>query len=598
VIFPRAAGWVLGIMDSKSAKAELTAPIWRMSHLFLGVAAFSFVVNLLMLTGSLYMLQVYDRVLASHSLPTLVVISMLAGAMFVAMGFFEHLRARVLARVGARYQDVLDARAFDAGLSRAMVPTERARPMTALRDLDAIQKMLAGPAPLALFDAPWTPMFILFLYYLHPWMGWMGVASVLVLAVLALANELASRGLHEKATAEQGAADAAAQSIRRDAETVGALGMRGSMVARWRARRQTATDARMRSADLSGGFSSTSKTLRFFLQSAMLGLGAYLVVKGEVTGGVMIASSILMGRALAPVEQAIAQWSVFQRAREAWSSLNELFASSPPRPERVPLPPLGGGVSARELVVGAPGARAPTVTGITFDVAPGQAMGVIGPSGAGKSTLARVLVGIWPEVSGTLRFGGATLNQWDPDDLGRQVGYMSQEAALFDGTVFENVTRFAPAPDHDAAIDAIGRAGALELILGLPDGLNTPVGVGGAQLSGGQRQRIALARAFYGDPHVYVFDEPNANLDSHGEQALLGAIDDLKKRGKVVVVIAHRPSAIMLCDTLLMIQGGRQVDFGTRDEVLRRTVQTFPRAVPQPAPQAAPEPAVAIGGSK
>ena len=319
----------------------------------------------------------------------------------------------------------------------------------------------------------------------------------------------------------------------------------------------------------------------------MLGLGAYLVVKGEVTGGVMIASSILMGRALAPVEQAIAQWSVFQRAREAWSSLNELLASSPPRPERVPLPPISGGVSARELTVAAPGAKAPTVSSLTFEVAPGQALGVIGPSGAGKSTLARVLVGIWPETSGALRFGGATLNQWDPDDLGRQVGYMSQEAVLFDGTVFENVTRFVPNPDHEAALDAINRAGALELVLSLPDGLNTPVGIGGAQLSGGQRQRIALARAFYGDPHVYVFDEPNANLDSHGEQALLGAIDDLKKRGKVVIVIAHRPSAIMLCDTLLMIQNGRQIDFGARDDVLRRTVQSYPRAVPQAAPAAA-----------
>ena len=590
-------------MERKSARAELTAPIWRMSHLFLGVAAFSFVVNLLMLTGSLYMLQVYDRVLASHSLPTLAVISILATAMYIAMGVFEHLRARVLARVGARYQDVLDARAFDAGLSRALIPSERARPMTALRDLDAIQRILAGPAPLALFDAPWTPIFLLFLFYLHPWMGYMGIASVLVLACLALANELATHGLSETANAEQGAADAAAQSIRRDAETVGALGMRGSMVDRWRQRRQAATDARMRSADRLGGFSSTSKTLRFFLQSAMLALGAYLVVQGQVTGGVMIASSILMGRALAPVEQAIAQWGAFQRAREAWSSLNTLLAASPPRPERVPLPPLGGSVAARELVVGAPGARAPMVTGLTFDVAPGQALGVIGPSGAGKSTLARVLVGIWPEVSGTLRFGGATLNQWEPDELGRQVGYMSQEAALFDGTVFENVTRFAARPNTESAMEALGRAGAMELVLGLPDGLNTPVGVGGAQLSGGQRQRIALARAFYGDPHVYVFDEPNANLDSHGEQALLGAIDDLKKRGKVVIVIAHRPSAIMLCDTLLMIQGGKQVDFGARDDVLRRTVQNYPRAVPpaaQPQPEGQPalHPVAVAGGEK
>jgi ATP-binding cassette subfamily C protein len=564
-----------------TSKAELRRPIWRMSHLFLAVAGFSFVVNILMLTGPVFMLQVYDRVLASGSLPTLGAISALAAGLFLAMGLFEHLRARVLARVGMRYQDTLDARAFDAGLSRATIPSERGRPQTALRDLEAIQRTLSGPAPLALFDAPWTPLFLLVIYLFHPWMGYLAFASALVLLALTIANEAVSRAPHEAASNEQAGADAVAQSMRRDAETVSALGMRGPMIARWRERRRRAMRAQLAASDRTGGFSAASKTLRFFLQSAMLALGALLVVRGEISAGVMIAASIMMGRALAPVEQAIAQWSVFQKAREAWSSLGALLASSPPRPERVALPALGGGLVAKGLVVAAPGAKAPTVVELDFEVAPGQAMGVIGPSGSGKSTLARALVGIWPAAGGDLRLGGATLDQWDVDVLGRQIGYMAQDAALFDGTIFENVSRFALDPDPETVLAAVRRAGALEAILGLPDGFNTQVGVGGAQLSGGQRQRVALARALYGDPHVYVFDEPNANLDSQGEQALLGAIADLKARGKVVVVIAHRPSAIMLCDTLVMIQGGRQRAFGEREAVLKGTTRDFPRVVAQ-----------------
>jgi ATP-binding cassette subfamily C protein len=574
--------------STTTTTSELRRPIWRMSHLFLAVALFSAVVNILMLTGPLYMLQVYDRVLASGSLPTLGALSALAAGLFLAMGLFEHIRARVLARVGMRYQDTLDARVFHAGLSRATNPSERARPMTALRDLEAIQRSLSGPAPLALFDAPWTPLFLLVLYLFHPWMGHLALASALLLLVLTVLNEIASRGAHEAASKEQAAADAIAQSMRRDAETVAALGMRGPMLARWRDRRGAAMQAQLASSDRTGGFAALSKTLRFFLQSAMLGLGALLVLRGEITAGVMIAASIMMGRALAPVEQAIGQWTVFQKGREAWHSLGELLSQTPEPAARAPLPPANGALVARDLSVAPPGARTPTVTDLAFRVAPGEAMGIIGPSGSGKSTLARVLVGIWPASGGDLRLGGATLDQWDADVLGRQVGYMAQDAALFDGSVFDNICRFTKDPAPEAVMEAVRRAGALEMILGLPDGFNTQVGVGGAQLSGGQRQRVALARALYGDPHLYVFDEPNANLDSQGEQALLAAIAQLKKRGKVVIVIAHRPSAIQLCDTLVMIQSGRQRSFGEREAVLRGTTRDFPRVVAQGGAPAAP----------
>ncbi len=563
-----------------TATKELRAPMKGMRHLFMMAGLFSLVVNLLMLTGPLFMLQVYDRVLASGSVSTLVALSVLATVLFISMGLLDHLRSRILARVGARYQESLDARVFDAGLSRATLPMERSRPLTALRDLEAIQRLLAGPAPLAFFDAPWTPIYLAIIYLFHPYMGYLAFAAIILMVILTIANEASSRTAHEEASKEQASADAILQSVRRDAETAAALGMRQTLIDRWQQIRQRATGSRMRASDRSGGFSATSKTMRFYLQSAMLGLGAYLVLQGEITAGVMIAASIVMGRTLAPVEQAIGQWSTVQRAREAWGSLKEVLMASPPRPARVALPALSGAVVAKDLQVAPPGSQRPTVEGLDFDVQPGQALGIIGPSGAGKSTLARVLAGIWPEHAGSLRLGGATVNQWEPDDLGRQIGYVGQESALFDGTVFENVSRFVPEPDSEAVIAAVRQAGALEMIMNLPDGFNTPVGTGGSMLSGGQRQRIALARALYGDPHLYIFDEPNANLDAQGEQALTGAIADLKKRGKIVIIVAHRPAAIMLCDKLVMIQNGRQRMFGNRDEVLRHTVQGFPRAVP------------------
>ena len=575
----------------RAGRAELRDALRSAKYLFVAVAIFSFFVNLLMLTGPLFMLQVYDRVLSSRSMPTLVTLFLLVAGLFLAMGLLDYIRARVLARAGARFQSLLDTRVFVATLHRSISPTDRARPAMGLRDLESIQRVLSGPAPFAFFDAPWVPIYIGAIFLFHPWLGYLSVAGALVLVVLTLLNEMVSREPQKKAVEAQALAETFEQSARREAETVRGLGMRDAATTKWRERRDAALHAQMLASDRTGGFAAASKTLRFFLQSAMLALGAALVIYGEVTPGVMIAASILLGRALAPIEQAIGQWSSLQRAAQGWRQLTELLARTPAPPQRLPLPKPQGRMVARSLSAAPPGERTPIVRNLSFMVSPGEALGVIGPSGAGKSTLARVVSGIWPPMAGELRLDGATLDQWDSDALGRSIGYLPQDVALLDGSVAENIARLNPNADPRAVIDAAQRAGAHEIVLGLPKGYDTPIGIGGAQVSGGQRQRIALARALYGDPALVVLDEPNANLDSEGEQALLNAIKDLKDRGRSVVIIAHRPSAIAACDKILMLDQGQQRAFGPKDEVLKQTTRNYPQLVRGKEPNREGEPA-------
>lgn len=576
----------------RAGRAELRSALRSSRLLFISVAVFSFFVNLLMLTGPLFMLQVYDRVLASRSETTLILMFGLVAGLFFAMGVLDYVRARVLARAGARFQSLLDARVFKATLARSIAPTERSRPAMGLRDLEAIQRVLSGPAPFAFFDAPWTPLFIGAIFLFHPWLGWLAVVGALVLVVLTAMNEAVSREPQKKATEAQALAETFEQSARREAETLRGLGMRDAATRRWRERRDKALAAQIEASDRTGGFAASSKTLRFFLQSAMLALGAALVIQEEITPGVMIAASILLGRALAPVEQAIGQWPAMQRAQQGWGSLVELLAKSPAPKERLPLPAPKGRMVARGLAAAAPGERTPMLRNLSFIVSPGEALGVIGPSGAGKSTLARIVAGVWAPLAGELRLDGATLDQWDADALGRSIGYLPQDVALIDGSVAENIARLQPDADPNAIIAAAKRAGAHDIILGLPQGYDTPIGIGGAQLSGGQRQRIALARALYGDPALVILDEPNANLDAEGEQALLAAVKDLKDRGKSVIIIAHRPSAIAACDKILMLDQGQQRAFGPKDEVLQQTTRNYSQLVRgkdgAPAP-AAPE---------
>ncbi|MEO1329094.1 MAG: type I secretion system permease/ATPase [Pseudomonadota bacterium] len=565
-------------------RAELTNAMRSGRGLFIGVAVFSFFVNLLMLTGPLFMLQVYDRVLSSRSFPTLVVLFLLVAGLFLCMGLLDFVRARVLARAGAKFQSLLDVRVFVASMTQSLAPKDRSRPSMGLRDLESIQRVLSGPAPFAIFDAPWTPIYLAAIFLFHPWLGYLALAGGLILFILTLMNEWSSKEPQRKAIEAQAMAETFEQATRREAETIRGLGMRDAATARWRQRRDAALEAQILASDRSGRFTAASKTLRFFLQSAMLALGAWLVIRGEITPGVMIAASILMGRALAPVEQAIGQWGALQRAAQGWRSLSELLSTTPPPAKVMSLPKPKGALAARNLAIGSPGDDRPILRGVTFALNPGEAMGVIGPSGAGKSTLARALVGIWRPMMGEIRIDGATPDQYDSDVLGRAVGYLPQDVALLDATVAENIARLDLEPNAQAVIDAAKRAGAHDMILGLPMGYDTPIGVGGAQLSGGQRQRVALARALYGDPSVVIMDEPNANLDSPGEQALLQAIAELRSRGKTVVIVAHRPSAIASCDKVMMLENGQMRAFGPKDEVLRQTTRNYPQLVKNGAP--------------
>jgi ATP-binding cassette subfamily C protein len=568
---------------SEFGRPELSHALSASRSLFVGVGVFSFFVNVLMLTSPLFMLQVYDRVLASRSEATLLTLFLLMTALFAIMGVLDFARTRVLARAGARFQALLDRRVFDAVLRRAVAPDERGAPSSGVRDLESIQRALSGPAPFAFFDMPWAPIFLLAIFLFHWSLGLLAIAGGLVLLVVTILNERKSRMPAAAATDASARSEGFAEVLRREGETIQGLGMRVAALDRWGALRDNTLDAQIAASDATGGYSVASKTLRFYLQSAMLALGALLAIKGLISPGAMIAGSILMGRALAPVEQAIAQWSVMQRAFKGWKSLADLLEKTPPAPPRTQLPPPRGVLEADGVTAGAPGARTPTLRNVSFRVEPGQALGVIGPSAAGKSSLARVLVGIWRAASGVVRLDGAALDQYSDDELGRRIGFLPQEVALFDATVAENIARLAPDHDDAEVVIAAKRAGAHEMILRLPQGYDTPIGPSGARLSGGQRQRVALARALYGDPAVVVMDEPNANLDAQGEQALVLAIKDLRERGRTTIIMAHRPSAIAACDILLVLDHGAVRAFGPKEAVLRETTANYPQLVKTPA---------------
>ncbi|MEM9144976.1 MAG: type I secretion system permease/ATPase [Pseudomonadota bacterium] len=546
---------------------------------FTNVAIFSVFVNLLMLTGPLFMLQTYDRVLTSRSVETLVALLLLVTALFLLFGMLDFARGRVLARAGARFQSMMDSRVFTAIMKKSVSPAERAKPNTGARDLESIRTLLSSPAPFALFDVPWTPLFLGVIFLFHPLMGWVAVGGGAILIILTIINQYRSREPNAESQVASFEAENLGESMRQNAEVVQGLGMHQAGMGRWQRLRQTALEKQLIASDRTSSYTSSSKALRFYLQSVMLAVGAYLVLQQQLSPGMMIAGSILMGRALAPIEQAIGQWAQAQRAYRGWKSLAEMLETIPIERPKTELPAPKGYLDVQKVAVLAPGEEVPALRGISFKVEPGQALGVIGPSGAGKSTLAKVLVGVWQPAAGKVRLDGAALDQWPTQELGRHVGYLSQDIGLFSGTVAENIARLSPKPDDNMVVESAKRAGAHELLLSLPQGYNTQIGYAGGRLSGGQRQRVALARALYGDPPLLVLDEPNANLDAQGEQALVDAIREAKSRGKTVVVMAHRPSAIAACDLLLMIDKGLQVDFGPRDEVLKKRTRNYPQLV-------------------
>lgn len=555
----------LGGAELRAARGESRGFYWI-------VALFSLFANLLMLTGPMYMLQVYDRVLGSKSQETLVALSLLVVFLYSIMGILDFTRGRIMARVGARFQSALDRRVFDAVIRKSAVAPDL-KTQSGLNDLEAIQRFITSPVLLAFFDLPWTPIFLAGIFIFHPMLGWMAIGGAVLLILITLLNQfLSRRPQHEAGIAGQ-EANMLSSQVREEAEMVQAMGMRDAAFSRWEKSRNTALISQIKATDVGGGFSSLTKTLRLFLQSAMLGLGAYLVLQNEMTPGAMIAGSILLGRALAPVEMMLNQWALVQRAGKGWENLSELLGTVPVEPPRTPLPQPKARLIAQSLTVVPPGEKVAALRGLAFELHPGQALGVIGASGAGKSTLARAVTGVWRPAGGSLRLDAAALEHYDPAILGQHIGYLPQRIQLFDGTIAENIARLANAPDAEKVIQAAKSAAAHEMILELPNGYDTRVSAVQSRLSGGQMQRIGLARAMYGDPVIVVLDEPNSNLDNIGSEALNVAIRGIKARNGAVMIMAHRPAAIQECDMLMVLDKGAVTAFGPRDEVLRNSVK-------------------------
>jgi ATP-binding cassette subfamily C protein len=536
------------------------------------VFLFSIFVNLLMLTGPLFMVQVYDRVLTSRSEETLVALFLLVSVLFGLMAVLDWARGRVLARFGARFQSVLEDRIFDAVLDHAISPTKRPKPASGLRDLATIRSLFTSPVALAVFDIPWTPVFIAAIFVFHPWLGWMAMFGSATMIVIALLNNRMTSACVSDAQTHELCAQALAEQARRSADYVNAQGVGASIRMRWHACRDVALDLSIRSSDWAGLFMAVGKSYALFLQAAMLALGAYLVLQNELSAGAMIASSVLLRRAVAPVQQALAQWPMVQQAQGAWATLGNLLETSPVRARCHALPRPEANISFAGVSVADPKARTTLLDGITFSLVPGQAIGIIGKSGSGKTTLARTLLGLTRITTGEVRFGGVRLDQYDPDILGSYIGYLPQTVTLFSGTIAENIARLSPNPDAELVVRAAKCANAHEMILSLPDGYNTRLHGDDCRLSGGQRQRIALARAVYGSPVLLLLDEPNSALDHDGSVALNTAIRSFKAANCAVIIMTHRPSAISECDRLMVLESGCIKTEGARDTVLKSMI--------------------------
>jgi ATP-binding cassette subfamily C protein len=556
--------------DGRRELRSARSSAWK---LYTGVGIFSFAVNLLMLTGPLFMMQVYDRVLASRSVETLTALFLLVVFLFTMMGALDLARNLIMSRIAARFQERMEGRVFTAALQDGSSAGSDVILRGGMRDLEAVQRLIGSPVLMALFDLPWAPFFLAAVFLFHPLLGAVATAGLVVLVFSTLLNQWLSRDSLQQAAIASHAAERMSDLYRDEGELIGSLGMRDATFQRWQDARDRATEATIRGADRATSFTVFSRSFRLFLQSALLAAGAWLVLRQEVTPGAMIASSILMGRALAPVEQVVGGWSMVQRAQDGWNRLSELLSRRPPLPARTPLPPPQARLEVRNLTVVPPGQSVATLRAVSFDLAPGQALGVIGPSGAGKSTLARALISAWPISGGSIRLDGATLEQYDPDVLGSLIGYLPQQVTLFDGTIAENIARLSPHPDPQRVVAAATAAAAHRMILDLPQGYDTPVTQSGGRLSGGQIQRIGLARALYADPAIFVLDEPNSNLDNEGSAALNIAIRNIKARGGAVIIMAHRPAAITECELLLVMDQGMRRAFGPRDEVLKSMVK-------------------------
>ena len=557
--------------DAALPTTELRDALGASRGVFWHVGGFSLFVNLLMLTGPLYMLQVYDRVLASQSIPTLVALTLLVLVLYGTLGILEWARSGLFSVAASRFEGILSGRAAAAAMALSLADPGRAsdRPV---RDLRQLRRFIASPVSGALFDAPFSPLFLLVLFMLHPLFGLWAVFGAVVLVAASLINERASARLTKESEDLDRASTLRSAEMTRNAEVLKALGMGEAVRQRWQRIFDGGDSAFSKSARILSGFTSGTKAFRLFLQSAILGIGAWLAIKGEATPGAMIAASILMGRAIAPLEQLVGQWRGIVSARESWASLKQALARVPPPAPQMPLPPIRGEVRAENVFAGPPGSKTPVLKGLTFQLVPGDVLGILGPSAAGKSSLARVLTGAWPALSGHVRLDGADIAALPSETLGPQIGYLPQQADLLSGTVRDNIARFRDDASPEAIITAAQAAGCHDMILRLPAGYDTDIGLGGAYLSAGQRQRIGLARALFGNPNLIILDEPNSNLDGPGEQALQSAIAAAKARGATVIIIAHRPNAIVHCTKLMVIDDGKIREFGPAEDVLAKVL--------------------------
>jgi ATP-binding cassette subfamily C protein len=563
-----------------AARSELALALDSCRRAFIAIGLFSGMSNILMLTGALFMLEIYDRVLPSRSVPTLVALLIIAATLYGALGILDLIRGRILVRIGASIDETISARVYDTLVRLPLKAGNRSDGLQPLRDLDNLRSFLSGVGPIALFDLPWLPLYLLICFAFHYLIGLTALLGAIVLATLTALTELFTREPSKETAAHALARNGLAESSRRNAEVLIAMGMAGRLAARWGEVNRKYMASQRHTSDVAGGFAAISKVLRMMLQSAVLAVGAWLVINQQATAGIIIAGSILSARALAPVDLVIANWKGFVAARQGWHRLGRLLALIPVQPTVMSLESPAKTLAVEAVSAVPPGDQKIVVQDINFSLKSGSGLGVIGPSGSGKSCVARLLVGVWTPLRGKVQLDGAALDQWMPEALGRHIGYLPQDVELLAGTVAQNISRFEPDAEAEMIIAAAKAADVHDMIVGLREGYETQVGEQGTSLSAGQAQRIALARALYRDPFLVVLDEPNSNLDAEGDEALSRAVLGVRARGGVVVVIAHRPSAIAGVDLVLVMRDGRQQIFGPKDEVLAKVLQR--PALPHP----------------
>ncbi len=575
---------------NKNRKSQMSTLLSGFRGILIFVFGLSGVVNILALTGAFYMLQIYDRALTSGSVPTLVALSILAIVLYLFQGVLDIIRSQILVRLGAKLDHQLSPVAYKVTIDMPRYGFSSAEAIERSRDVDTIRGFMGSQGPLALFDLPWMPLYISFVYLLHPWLGTLTLLGTMVMGVLTLTTELMTKKRGAKAQQASITRAALAASHTRNADVLKAMGFAGRAVQKFETINAKHLGLHTSTTDIGGTLSGIAKVLRMILQSAILGLGAYLTMQGQLSPGAIIAASIIAARALAPVDMAIAQWKNIVAARRSYSRLKETFSALRDDEILVQLPKPERTMKLENVAVAAPSNGTVILSDISFDLEAGQAVGLIGPSGGGKSTLAKAITNVWPLARGSVRLDGAELNQWSDEDRGAHVGYLPQNVGLLDGTIAENICRFEPDPEAGHIIKAAKGAGVHELIVRLSDGYQTMLGPDGSSLSAGQRQRIALARALYRDPFLVVLDEPNSNLDAEGEIALTTAIEGICERGGITVVIAHRPSALKAVNMIGIIQNGRLVQFGPKDEIVKPTANPAMNVNPrEPVPAVAGE---------